>query len=164
MSAQGLEDARRAHSAANTHGDQGVGLAGALQMGQRLAGKDAAGGAQGVAQGNGAAVGVYLFRVQLQRADAGNGLGGKGLVELNDVHADRSESRQAHDLRHRLQRSDAHDLRRNAHSGKAGKARQGRSTQSGRHFGGCQHHKGRAVAELGGVARCDQSVLQKGWR
>src|SRR5699024_6930768 len=64
-------------AAADAHADHGILLIGALQLVGHLGGEYAAGGADGVADGDAAAVDVDLFRVEAQIAPHGVGLAGE---------------------------------------------------------------------------------------
>ena len=82
-------DTRRAHAAADAHGDDAAfGLA-AFDLVEELGRQLGARGAQGMAQGDGAAVGVDVaLPVALLDPDGParrDGLGGEGLVDLEQV-------------------------------------------------------------------------------
>lgn len=112
-----------------THGgdeDLLLGAAGLAQDGADLAG---AGGAEGVAEGDGAAAGVDLGVVQAQDVEAVDGHGGKGLVDLKDVDVFLGQLELAEELRDRRRRADAHDARRHARDRGAAEFRQDRLPQ-----------------------------------
>src|SRR5574337_2175227 len=81
-----FENCGNALTAADTHGHQGILSADALQFVQRLGGEEGAGTAHRVTQGDGAAVGIGLGRIEPQHLHDGQGLGGEGFVGLDDVH------------------------------------------------------------------------------
>ena len=60
-----MDEGAGAQAAAAAHGDEPPLAVGALEFVQRLGDQDAPGAAQGVAQGNGAAVGIHPLHVGL---------------------------------------------------------------------------------------------------
>src|SRR3546814_14605022 len=67
----------------------------ALQQRGGLAGDACAGGAERVAERDGAAVEVGLVEIEAQLVGAGQRLGGEGLVQLDDVEVLHGEARTA---------------------------------------------------------------------
>ena len=72
-------------AAADAHGDEGVAGLGALELVEGFDGDDGARRTDGVAQGDGAAVGVYFFGREAEFVGDGAGLGGEGFVGFDDV-------------------------------------------------------------------------------
>src|SRR4029453_16653507 len=114
-----LEDAGRALAAADAHGDHAVAGPAAGQLGQELDGELGAGGAHGVAEGDGAAVDVDLVEVEAQLAEDGQGLGGEPLVELDQVNVVQAEPGQLQHLGDGHGGADAHDVGRDPADGVA---------------------------------------------
>src|SRR5688572_20209161 len=85
LGSENFEQARAAHAAADAHGDDRVLGAAALAFLQDVAGEPRAGHAEGVADGDGAAVDVVLLRVDAQLVAAVEALAGEGLVQLPQV-------------------------------------------------------------------------------
>jgi hypothetical protein len=92
-------------------------------------GADSAGGAQRVAQGDGAAHGVDLGWVQTQRIDHRQRLGGKGFVQLVPADVVALEAGVAQGGGNGLDGADAHDVGRHAARGVAHEARQRRQAE-----------------------------------
>jgi hypothetical protein len=90
-----LEDRRDALAAADALGGEGVALGFAREQRRRLAGDAGAGGAQRVAERDGAAVEVDLGDVEAELVDAGQRLRSERLVELDDVDVARASGRRA---------------------------------------------------------------------
>src|SRR4051812_30115286 len=80
-----LEQACCAHAAADAHGDDGEAAAAAAELVEGSGGELGARAAEGVAQGDGAAVDVELFVGDFERALHVDRLARKGLVELDDI-------------------------------------------------------------------------------
>ena len=114
-----------------------------------------------MAQGHGAAPGVDPGRVHAQGADDRQGLGGKGLVELNGVHLLQGKAGLSERLGHRLDGADAHDLRRHAAGGKGDKAGQGLHAQLCGFFLRHEHHEAGTIGHLGGGGCGDGAVFQE---
>src|SRR3546814_13758658 len=85
-------------------------LALALQQGRRLAGDARAGGAQRMAERDGAAVEVGLVEVEAEFVGAGQRLRGEGLVQLDDVEILHGQTGALQGLEGRRHRTHAHDL------------------------------------------------------
>ena len=77
-----LENRRDPLTAANAHRDQRTLASGPGQLIERFDRQDAAGGSNGVAQRDAAAVGVGAVLRQFEFPAASQGLGGKGFVDL----------------------------------------------------------------------------------
>ena len=80
-----LEDAGGAHAAADAHGDHAVAGVAALHFAQQRRGELGAGAAQRMAERNGAAVDVHLLGIETERANDGQRLCGKSLIQLDDA-------------------------------------------------------------------------------
>src|SRR5882724_9385815 len=74
----------------------------------------AARAAQWMSQGDSASIGIHDGRVDLQRTDNGQGLGGEGLVQFYQVDLTQVHSRLSQRFGNGLYRSDAHDTRMDA--------------------------------------------------
>ena len=121
-------------------------------------GADGAGGAQRVAQGDGAAHGVDLGRVQAQGVHHRQGLGREGLVQLVPADVVALQAGVAQRSGNGLDRADAHDLGRHAARGVAHKTRQRRQAELLDGLLARQDQRARAVAGLRAVARRDAAT------
>ena len=83
-------------------------------------GADGAGGAERMAERDGAAERIDLCRIQAQFADHGDRLRGEGLVEFDPVEIVLRDAGLLECARNRRDRADAHDLGRHAHHGRGG--------------------------------------------
>ena len=108
-----------AHADAERH--QGALAAGPGQLMGRRQRQARAGHAERMAQRNGAAVGIDEIGIlrQPELAEAGDGLGGEGLVQLDDVEIADGEAEALQQLLRRRHRPDPHDPRRHAGRGHA---------------------------------------------
>ena len=77
-----LENRRNPLTAADTHRDQRTLASGPGQLIERFDRQDRAGGSKGVAQRDTAPVGIGALRRQFEFPANGQGLGGKGFVDL----------------------------------------------------------------------------------
>ena len=105
-----------------------------------------------MADGDGAAVGVYMGRVvgKSKLAQHRERLRREGLVQLDDVHLVEPQPGAGENLARRRRRPDAHDARRDARRRHADEARvRGRAVGGG--FRGDDERRG-AVVDAGGVA------------
>src|SRR4051812_41780824 len=84
-SIQILEDACRAHAAADTHRHETIFTPATLHLVDQLDSKFRACAAERVTERNRAAVDVDLLAVEFEVADHGEGLRGESLVEFNQV-------------------------------------------------------------------------------
>ena len=116
-------------------------------------GANGAGGAQRVAQGNGAAHGVDLGGVQAQGVDHGKRLGGKGFVQLVPADVLALETGVAQRGGNGLDGADTHDFGRHAACGVAHEARQWREAELLDGLLAGQDQRACAVAGLRAVAR-----------
>src|SRR5688572_10602616 len=91
-SREALEDAGRAHAAAHAHGDEPVAAIAAAKLGEDLGRELGAGAAERVPESDRAAVHVHPLRIEAQRLDDGEGLGGEGLVQLDEVDLGEGET------------------------------------------------------------------------
>src|SRR5690606_25614306 len=98
----------RAHAAADAHGDHGALDAAALAFLEDVAGHARAAHAEGVADGDGAAVDVVLLRVDAERVAAVDALRGEGLVQLPKVDVVNLQPVPLQEARDREHRADAH--------------------------------------------------------
>src|SRR3954469_13375882 len=83
--ARQLDQARRAHSAADAHGDHGIATLATFELVQRGGDLTGAGGSQRVPDGDGAAVDVHPVERQAQLTQAVDGLRGERLVHLVEI-------------------------------------------------------------------------------
>ena len=132
---------------------------GSLESVHQLHGEDRARRADRVAEGDRPAVRIELVRGQAQRLGHGHGLGGEGLVQLDDVDVVDRLAGQLERLRDRPRRRVAHDRRLDA-----------RDRPGAQHEPRCkapfaclrephEQHGGRAVVDAGGVARRHRAAL-----
>jgi hypothetical protein len=80
-----FEDRGQALAYAYAHGCYAVPGAAAVELADEGGGETGAGAAEGVTEGDRAAVHVELLFVDAELADAGEDLGGEGLVQLDQV-------------------------------------------------------------------------------
>jgi hypothetical protein len=95
-------------------GDQRVPAAGPAQLVEGLDGQDGTGGADRVAEGDTAAVGIGPVRQQAELLHDGERLGRERLVDLEQVDVVQLEVSSLEYSPHRGHRSDAHDPRLDA--------------------------------------------------
>src|SRR5258708_6045782 len=153
-----LEDPRRAHAGPDAHGHQAVSAAPAFELVEELDGELGAGAAEGVAEGNRAAVDVDLLLVEAKLADDRERLRGEGLVQLDQVDIRKREPSELERPRHRGDRTNSHDLRSHPGDGEADETRQWLQSQC---IGLASLHdddRGGAVARLRRVARRDYAL------
>src|SRR5713101_8331754 len=112
LRSRALENRGDALAAADALRGEGVALAFALQERRRLAGDARAGGAQRMAERDGAAVEIGPALVDAEFAHAGDRLRGEGLVDLDDVDVLDGEAGALQRLLRRRHRADAHELGR----------------------------------------------------
>src|SRR5690606_485859 len=146
------------------HGAQGVATTGALQLeccGHQQAG---AGHAQGVAQGDRAAVGVDPGVVVLdtQFAHDGQALGGEGFVQFDDVDLIDGQALLVQQLAYRRYRADAHDARLDAGGGHAEDSGDRLEAVFLHRIGTGDQHGSGAVVDAGGVAGGNAAVFTEG--
>mmetsp|Transcript_61304 Transcript_61304/g.144820 ORF Transcript_61304/g.144820 Transcript_61304/m.144820 type:complete len:649 (+) Transcript_61304:25-1971(+) len=128
---QPFEDACGTLAGTDAHRHHAVLAAGAAQAVDDRGRADGAGGAQRVAQCDGAAVGVDLGAVELdalavQVVQHGQALGGEGFVQFDPVQVLGADAGGLQRGRDGLDRTDAHDLGRHATHGEGHKAGQRR--------------------------------------
>src|SRR5690606_7365065 len=124
------------------------------------AGDAGAAHAEGVAEGDGAAVGIYEWGVfgDAEVAEDGDALAGEGFVELDDVEVGGCEVEAGTEFAGGGCGPHAHDARRDAGRGAAEDAGDGGETVlPGGGFGG-DDESGGAVVDAGGVAGGDAAV------
>ena len=112
-----------------------------------------------MAEGHRAAVRVRLRHVKAQGVDAGEGLGGKGLVDFDDVHILDLHAHLLHHLGHGVDGAEAHDGGVAPGDGKALQLRDGLDAQLLGEAGGHDDHIGRGVGGLGGGGGGHGAVL-----
>src|SRR3974390_2399348 len=81
---EALEDAGGAHSTTDAHGNHAVAGVAARELANQGSGEFRAGAAQGVPQGNGAAIGIHASRIEIGLLNDGQGLRREGFVKFND--------------------------------------------------------------------------------
>src|SRR5207247_9437773 len=89
---EALEDAGGAHAAADAHGDHAITRIAALQFADDGGGEFCAGAAEGMAERDGAAVGIDARRVEAGLPDDGQRLSGGSFDELDDGGVDEGET------------------------------------------------------------------------
>src|SRR5688500_19939058 len=104
-----LEDRSRALSAADAHRDQTVARAAAAHLAEELHGELRAGRAERMAERDRPAVHVHLRLVETELAHDRKRLSGECLVELDQVDVGEREAGALESLRHRDDRTHAHD-------------------------------------------------------
>ena len=80
-----LEQTRRAHAAADAHRDDRLLGAAALAFHQHVAGETRAGHAEGMADGDGAAIDVVFLRIDAELVAGIEALRGEGLVQFPQI-------------------------------------------------------------------------------
>src|SRR5665647_2832771 len=80
-----LEDPGRPHAAADAHRDHAVATVAAPHLVQQGGGELGAGTAERMAESDGAAIDIDPGRIEPESAHAGEGLGGKGFIELDEA-------------------------------------------------------------------------------
>ena len=154
-----LEEARRALAAADAHRhDAPLGLA-ALAFEQEVADAARARHAEGVADRDRAAVDVVLLGVDAEGVAAVEALAREGFVELPEVDVVDLEAGALEQLRHGVDRADAHLVGLAARDREAAEGAEGLDAAL-LGFAGLHHHdRGRTVRKLRGVAGRDVLVL-----
>ena len=101
---------------ADAQADQRIALAAAFQLAQGGQGQAGTGGAERVANGDGAAVGVQarVIKGDAELLAAAQYLGGKGLVDLDDVHVVQAQPGAAESFLAGFNRTQTHDAGGNA--------------------------------------------------
>jgi len=118
-----------------------------------------AGAAEGVTQGDGAAVDVHPRGREFQFPDDGKGLGSERLIQFDQVDLVKGQAGELERLRNRLDRSDSHEIRRHACDGERPEDCKRRKPQPFRFLPRHHQYGGRAVAGLGRVACRDGAAL-----
>ncbi|RBQ78289.1 hypothetical protein VDGD_21234 [Verticillium dahliae] len=158
----GDPDGAHAHTGADAHGRVANLLAGPLELVQQGGDLPGAGAAEGVAKGNGAALGVDLVEGDAELLGGPEALRGEGLVDLVNVDVLGRDAGELVGAGDGLVGALAHEQRGHADDG-AGDvlAEDGLAEALG---GGAAHeeHGGGAVGDLRGVAGVDAAVLGKG--
>src|SRR6267143_2895136 len=119
-----LEDAGGAHAAADAHGDHAIAGVFALEFADDGGGEFCAGAAEGVAKGDGAAVGIDARGVKAGLRDDREGLRGKGFIELDDGHVAEGEAGELQCFGDCPDRADAELFGENAGGGVSDEARE----------------------------------------
>src|SRR5690606_20946752 len=117
------------------------------------------GSADGVTQGNGAAVDVDLFGIPAQSLADAQCLGGKGFVGLDQIQIGQLPAGLFQAAAGGRDGGIAHDGRVDPGAGVGGNAGQDGQAERCRLAGAHQQHRGGAVVEAGGVAGGDAAVL-----
>src|SRR5215212_7155959 len=159
---QSFKNSGGAHAAANAHRDHAVASAAAFELAQDGGGQLRARAAEGVAQGDGAAVDVDAFGVEAQRLDDGERLCGEGFVQFDDINVFELEAGDLQDLRDGVDGADAHLLGRAAGRGVGDEARQRLQVQLPRALVRHDDGRGRAVRHLRRVARRNRTLRVEG--
>src|SRR5712672_4155262 len=110
-----LEDRREAHAGADAHRDHSVfELRVALHGAYQRRDADGASGTEWMAQGDGTSERIDLCRIEVERAQASNGLSRESFVELDPVEIVLLDPGELERPRDGFDRPDAHDFRRYA--------------------------------------------------
>src|SRR6185312_6267047 len=99
---------RQALADADAEGGDAIAAVAPAQLADKSRGEASPRAAERVAEGERATVDVEAFLVDAQLADAGEDLGGEGLVQLDQVDLVEAEPGGGERPRHRLDRADAH--------------------------------------------------------
>lgn len=151
-----------AHTGTDAHAREADLLAAPPQLVEQGADLAGAGAAEGVAEGDGAALGVDFLHGEAELVGAPEALGGEGLVDLEDVDVVLGEAGELEDLGDGLPGAEAHEQGLDADDGGGDElAEDGLAEALG---GAAAHHEhgGGAVADLRGVAGVDAAVLGEG--
>ena len=105
-----LEDSGGAHASSYAHGDHSVAGFAAGHLAQEGGGEFGSGAAEGVAEGDGSAVDVEAGGVEAEDLDDGEGLGGEGFVELDEVDLVEGEAGEFEHFGDGVDGADAHLL------------------------------------------------------
>ena len=157
-----LEDAGSAHAAADAHGDHAVAHLAASHFLEQRCGEFGAGAAEGMAERDGAAVDVDARRIEAERADDGEGLRGKGLVELDEADVVEGEAGELEGFGDGGDGTDAHLFRQAAGDGVGDEAGEGVKAEFAGAAGIHENGGGGAVGGLRGVAGGDGSLRVEG--
>ena len=111
-----FEDEGDALADADAHGAESMAAFGALELVKRGGDKASAAGAERMANGDGASVGINVRGVvrKAEVAEDGEGLRGEGFVELDDVHLRKLEASFRENFARGRGRAHAHDARGDA--------------------------------------------------
>src|SRR5918997_797737 len=161
---QVLEDAGRAHTAADAHGNEAVLRLTALHLVDELDGERGAGGTHGVAERDRPPVNVRLLEVQPNLAHHGQELCRERLIELDKVQVVHREAGYVEHLGDSDHRPYAHDLRPHPADGEPHKADEWREPAALGLLAVHDHDRGCPVGALGRVAGRDRAVLLKDGR
>ena len=138
-------------------------LASRLPISIQQGGQDArARRADGMADGDGAAIDVHLGRIPAHVLVDGAGLGGEGFIGFHQVQIGGLPARLLQRLARGRDGAGAHHLGIDAGLRPAGDARQRRQAAGGGVLGAHQHQGGGAVIEADGIAGGDGAVLVEG--
>uniref|UniRef100_A0A0N4Z3R5 PE-PGRS family protein n=1 Tax=Parastrongyloides trichosuri TaxID=131310 RepID=A0A0N4Z3R5_PARTI len=148
-----LDDGGGAHSGADAEGGQASRPVGALQLVQQGAEDHAAGGAQRVAHGDGAAVHVHPVVRHVQLLHEIHDHRGEGLVQLEQVDVADAHARAGQGLLRHGDRAGQHDGRLRTDRGRTDDAGAGLQPHLLAHLPGADQDAGGAVDDAGGVAR-----------
>jgi hypothetical protein len=156
---EGFDDHGDALAAADAGGAETVAGVATAQLMDEVSGDAVAGGSEGVAQGDGAAVDVGLVAVEAEGALDGNILGREGLVDLNEVHLLEGEASALEGFLGGVNGADAHDGGLNADVGPGDEAGEGSKLVAAGSVGRGDDDSGGAVRDARGVASGDDTVF-----
>src|SRR5260221_14532773 len=152
---QPLEDGSNALATAHAEGRHAEPPAAGLEIVQQCRDEAATRGAERMTQRDGAAVRVQLILVDAQLAHHSQRLRRECLVELDHINVGELQVGARERPAHRFDRSNAHDLRRDARHRHGQHARSRRHAHRARLFSRHQHSARRAVVEWAAVAGGD---------
>src|SRR5262245_6752089 len=154
-----LEQPRRAHAAADAHGDDRTLCAAAPSFDQDMASHARSAHAKGMADRNRAAVDIETFLGNAEPVAAVEHLTGKGFVELPQVDILHVEALARKQLRNGEHRADPHLVRLAAGNRKTPERAERLQPAPFGELRVHQHAGGRAVGKLAGVAGSDKAAL-----
>src|SRR5215813_23715 len=162
LSHQILENARRAHSAADAHCDHSVASLAALHLVKQRGRQFRARAAERVAERDRAAVDVQPFEIEIQLLYDRQSLGGEGLVEFYQIDLFELQARDLQRPRNRDDRADAHLFRGDAGRCERDKSSHRLQSQSLGAFARHHQRRRRAVGSLRRIARSHRAFRVKG--
>src|SRR5205807_1167958 len=151
------------HTAAFTHRLQAVAAAPTLQFVQENSSKPCAGGSQRVADGNCSTIDVDPLPIRSRLTLPGKYDAGECFIDLNQVHLLQRQASPLKYLKRRGDRCGQHENRVIAGQGERDKARTRLKSQPLRGFPFHDEHRSCTIADLRGIARCNQAIWFKGW-
>ena len=143
-----LEDTAGTHSGADAHADNTEALLSALKLGHEGADHAAAGHAERVAEGHGAALGVKLLLGHTKLLNAVGSLRGESLVDLENVNIVHGEATVLQSSGDGVGRADTHDLGRDASDSEANDAAVDAGTKTSGNISAGEKNAASAIGDL----------------